>query len=589
MRADARTRACHTDVDRGHVKDAASSFHAPSAVDGQVSPWVGMKGKRLLAIQVVLLAALAVLALSGDLQADEPAVGPDAGAPSAGRSPPSSPAKSRRPEKPAPSVRVTGTAVLPDGVARTAIGPPPSPGGDVRGWGEQAVQRIVAAYRARGYRYARAWFSDSKEPGVLWFDVDEGRMRVSFVGMGSISATLFRLRLIMPGGVFQEDDIDRSLAEQKVAFNLVTVSYTVHETEGGDMTIFDQVVPARTLEIHVASSESFGWALDISASAAWGVVPRLRYSAADLLWHDDRLLVVLDVAVPYRRYIFDAAPKITWVHGVFDLSYRLPHFALGRKRFRGFAPRLNSSISVSQYARADLRLASLYLSRDVTTASLVSSWPDVELSLGFGADVARVFLLRTASSQPGQPPVEVPGDVYSARALVRATGQWTSARPWTRRDRRTIANVVVDICAPAELRASVWGQYVSTVGRHRLFLRGRGLEVAGNIPFWDDVELAGNYQRVFFNDLYWVHQAAQIEIAYQIRLWRDWFEAGVFHDLSVYGDRISSPTTLRAMDAFGPSLHFLILDQYALSIHQGLGFAPGRFSQTISFTVESVF
>ena len=43
------------------------------------------------------------------------------------------------------------------------------------------------------------------------------------------------------------------------------------------------------------------------------------------------------------------------------------------------------------------------------------------------------------------------------------------------------------------------------------------------------------------------------------------------------------------MDAFGPSLHFLILDQCALSIHQGLGFAPGRFDQTLSFTVESVF
>ena len=536
-----------------------------------------------------MLSGLAAIASSGDLQADEPAVGPDARAPSVDGSPHSSPTESPAPEKQAPSIRVTGAAVLNENVARTAIGPPPWPGTDARGWGEQAVQRIVAAYQAHGYRYARAWFSDSKEPGVLWFDVDEGRMRVSFVGMGSISATLFRLRLVMPGGVFQEDDIQRSLAEQKEAFNLVNVYYTVHETQGSDMTIFGQVVPARTLEIHVASRESFGWALDVSASATWGVVPRLRYSAADLLWHADRLLVVLDVAVPYRRYIFDAAPKITWVHGVLIVSYRLPRFALGRKRFWGLAPQFDSSNSVSQYARADLRLASFYLSRDVTAASLVSSWLNVELSLGVGADLARVFLLRAAASQPGEPPVELPGDVYSARALVRATGQWTSARPWTRRDRRTIVNLFLDICAPAEVRANVWGQYVSTLGRHRLFLRGRGVKIAGNIPFWDDVELAGNYQRVFFNDLYWAHQAVQIEVAYQIRLWRDWFEAGVFHDLSIFEDRISSPTTLRAMDAFGPSLHFLILDQYALSIYQGLGFAPGRFSQTISFAVESMF
>jgi hypothetical protein len=103
------------------------------------------------------------------------------------------------------------------------------------------------------------------------------------------------------------------------------------------------------------------------------------------------------------------------------------------------------------------------------------------------------------------------------------------------------------------------------------------------------VELAGNDQRVFFDDLYWVHQSVQIELAYHINVWQDWFEVGAFHDLSVFDDRISSPPTLRLRDAFGPSLHFLILDPYALGIHQGIGFAPGKFSQTPSLTVESVF
>src|SRR4051812_16553389 len=204
------------------------------------------------AIRVVALSGLAVLASSSSPQAEDRAGGPDAGAPpSDGARPssaPSSPGESARPAQQGPPVRVTGTAVLPQEVALTAIGPPPRRGVDVRGWGEQAVRRIVAAYQSRGYRYARAWFSDSKEAGVLWFDVDEGRMRVSFVGMGSISATLFRLRLNMPGGIFQEEYIDRSLAEQREAFNLVSVYYAVHEIEGSDITIFGQVVPARTLE-----------------------------------------------------------------------------------------------------------------------------------------------------------------------------------------------------------------------------------------------------------------------------------------------------------------------------------------------------
>jgi hypothetical protein len=525
--------------------------------------------------------------------ADTPTANPDTGAArtdgaSDGTAPPETEAP--RAEAQPASIRITGTSILPKNVALAAVGPLPKPGKGVRVWGHEAAQRIVQAYRVRGYLYARAWFSDSKQPGVLWFDVDEGRMRVSFVGMGTISATLFRLRLDLPGGVFQKDKVENSLAEQRKAFNLANVYYRVHEIESSEVTVFGEVVAARTLEIHVVRGESFGWAVDISVSAAWGVVPSLKYSASDLLWHDDRLQVDLDMAFPYRRYVFDAAPRITWVHGGLDASYRLPHFSGMRSvDFLGFAPRIDSAIYFSQYARSDLRLSSFYLLRDATVANLVSSWREVEVSLGVGADFAHVFFLHTAATQPGDPPVTPPADVFSVRSLMRATAKWASALPWFRRDRRTFTNLLVDVALPAEVRANLWGQYLTVRGRHRLFLRGRAIALAGNVPFWDDVELAGSYQRVFFNDLYWAHDAAQVEVAYHIQLWRNWFELGVFHDLSVFEDRISSPPRLRAMDAFGPSVHFLILDQYALNIHQGIGFAPGKLGQTLSFSMESVF
>jgi hypothetical protein len=515
----------------------------------------------------------------------------DAGAP-ADAAPDALPMSSGRAEvaeapRSAPKIRITGTAVLPESVARTAIGSLPNPGEDLQVWGEQAARRIVDAYRARGFLYARAWFSSHKLPGVLWFDVDEGRMRVSFSGIGTISATLFRLRLNLPGSVFQKDDLERSLAEQKKALRLSNIYYRVHELEGYEVTIFGQVVPARTLEIHVVRRESFGWGLDVSVSAAWGVLPSAAYAASGLLWPDDRLNVKLEVAFPYRRYIFDAAPRITWVHGGLAASYRLPRLGYRTVDLVSLAPRVDMSVYVSQYSRADLRLDSFYLVRNVPVANLVAPWPDGEVSLGLGADLAGVFSLKTAATA-GQE-VSPPPDTYSTRGLFRAAGNWTSAVPWSRRDRRTVLKLMVDVCAPLEVRATLTGQYFVALGRHRLFVRGRAVGLFGHVPFWDDVELAGDYQRVFFNDLYWAHRAAQLEVAYLVKLWRDWFEVGIFHDVTLFEDRISVPPALRVMDAFGPSLHFLILDVYALGIHQGLGFAPGKFSQTISFTVETVF
>lgn len=482
--------------------------------------------------------------------------------------------------------RITGTALVPESVARAAVGPAPTAGESaeaVHAWGVQAALRIVDEYRARGYLYARAWFSERKEPGVLWFDVDEGRMRVAFVGMSSITAALFRLRLNLLGGVYQKDELEKSLAEQKKAFALANVYYRVHELEGYEVTVFGDLVPSRTLEIHVVRHESFGWGLDIAVSATWGVVPSLKYSAKNVLWDRDQLFVNWSVAVPYRRYIFDAAPRITWVHGGVDASYRFPAFwALA-----GLAPRVDAHLYLSQYSRADLRLSEFYLLRDATVANIVSAGPPVEVSVGLGADVARLFFVRSAPVDVGSP--STPSDVYSARTLVRATAKWTSSPSWSRRDWRTFANLLVDISLPFEVRATAWGQYSMVSGRHRVFLRARALVLAGQVPFWDDVELAGDYQRVFFGDLYWAHRAAQAEAAYRIKLWRDWFEIGAFHDLSIFEDRISMPASVRVMNGFGPSLHFLILDQYALGVYQGIGFAPGAFSQTITFSVQSVF
>jgi hypothetical protein len=413
-------------------------------------------------------------------------------------------------------------------------------------------------------------------------------MRVTFVGMSSITATLFRLRLNLPGGVFQKDDFERSLEEQKKASKLVSVYYRIHELEGYDVTAFGEVVPSRTLEIHVVRRESYGWALDVGVSASWGVVPSVKYSTSDLIWHDDLLSVGLDLAFPYRRYVFDATPKTTWVYGGIAASYRMPHL-----RFRGtdlfrLAPRMDMSFYLAQYARSDLRLSSFYLLRDQTVANLVSSSPQLDVSLGVGADLARAFLQTSAVPQT-IPPMSQPNDVYAVRFLSRAETKWSSSLPWTRRDRRTFSDTVIDVCFPLEARATLWGQYVGISGRHRLFLRGRGVALIGRVPFWDDVQLAGDYQRVFFGDVYWAHLAAQLEVAYHVRLWRDWFEVGVFHDATVFEDRVESPPAVRLMDAFGPSLNFLILDQYALSVNQGIGFAPGRFSQTVSFTLQSVF
>ena len=46
---------------------------------------------------------------------------------------------------------------------------------------------------------------------------------------------------------------------------------------------------------------------------------------------------------------------------------------------------------------------------------------------------------------------------------------------------------------------------------------------------------------------------------------------------------------LRIIDAFGPSVHFLLLDTLALDLYAGFGFSPVGFDQTITFALQTIF
>jgi hypothetical protein len=43
------------------------------------------------------------------------------------------------------------------------------------------------------------------------------------------------------------------------------------------------------------------------------------------------------------------------------------------------------------------------------------------------------------------------------------------------------------------------------------------------------------------------------------------------------------------VDAFGPSVHFLLFDTFALDLFAGFGFSPVGFDQTVTFAVQTIF
>ena len=481
-------------------------------------------------------------------------------------------------------VQVSGS-ILPGEVVRHAMGPAPADDANLAEWAAAACVRIVHAYHAADYDYARAWFS-LEEKRLIWIYVDPGRMHVSFVGMGGVGAALFRLSLNLTSNVFHKPTVEHALQELKEKYGLVNITYRVRDLGESQITPFGPMVPDRLLQIYVVSREFLGWSLDVSVSAAWGVVPAVSYHHAGLLLDDDRLFTRVEFAFPYRQYLTEEEPRLRWVHGGFDAAYRLP------RRMQGWlAMRLETSLYLSQFDRPDLAITTYDFLRSTTVPALVFIRPYLEVSLGAGADVVSIFQVQRASTTVTDNPAL--GDLKSVRALFRLVANLDPRALVMQRDQRPWLHLQVDTATSNVQKwlvvTTLTGQAVMSAGRHSFILRGRGAQLAGDVRFWDDMQLAGDYQRVFFGNRYWVRQAAQLETAYRMHLWRDWFALGVFHDTSLFMDRSWPIRRIAAVDAFGPSVHFLLLDTFALDIYAGFGFSPVGFDQTITFALQTIF
>ena len=105
---------------------------------------------------------------------------------------------------------------------------------------------------------------------------------------------------------------------------------------------------------------------------------------------------------------------------------------------------------------------------------------------------------------------------------------------------------------------------------------------------WDELRVGGEYHRVFLGPDLWVCHVAQLEIAHRFPIVRNAFWFGVFHDGSVFGDRKQLGAPVKWANAFGPSLHVLVLGTIAIDLFYAFGFSPSGFDHQPMLVVGTV-
>ncbi|MBK6846611.1 MAG: hypothetical protein IPG96_03370 [Proteobacteria bacterium] len=472
-----------------------------------------------------------------------------------------------------------GAEQVPEPEVRAVLGKVPQTTLGRRAWAARAVQRVVALYRRRGYVYARAWWRCDAQ-GWLAIDLDEGKMGLAFVGASSLQALLFQIDVYLPGGVFHAGTLDRALADLKRKHDLLAAYYRVSEGRPFQENRLGTAVPQRRLRIFVLTRERFGWDAGLALDPLWGLVPRGGVRLRDALLDDDRAGARLRIAIPYRRVIVEDSPSFQWVHGQLEASYRLP-----RLFGTPIAPAFDGMTELSRYTRSEGPIQRYFAYRGELFSSL-RLLPAHWLTLGVGVGVAFTRAFDVVSS-------EALGERQLLRYVVRASGELgLGSEALLRRDQRTRVGLaaalgVVKGETPL-LSARLTGQYVLPLGRGELRLRGRVLYLAGSVRFWDEEPLGGEHLRTFFDNRYWVREAGQLGIAAR---WNasPTVQLGVFHDAALFRDRTRDWHPVALADAFGPSLHFLLFEQFSLDLYYAFGFAPVGFDHNFSGALRSAF
>jgi hypothetical protein len=256
--------------------------------------------------------------------------------------------------------------------------------------------------------------------------------------------------------------------------------------------------------------------------------------------------------------------------------------------------------TLARYDRTDVALASYLAGQWSLFGNLAIAVKRELLSITFGVGLGgvHVFGVRKVPSPDPEATPPLPAPVpprersrlrYLFRVVADLDPDPDGPPGGRKRNLRTQAVLAVANSGRMMLDLGLDARYEFSFGYHDLLFKVRGVYLLGDVVFWDEQPLAGGCQRVFFGNRYWVREAAQLEIAARFGVWKDKIKLGVFHDLSVFQDRSQVGQPAAVANGFGPSMHFLIYDQFRLDLYYGFGWAPSGFDHNISLALQSTF
>lgn len=487
-------------------------------------------------------------------------------------------------------IQLSGIKRLPEKEVRAVMGPVPEQ--PCHSWCEEALQRILRLYRGKGYTYARGWISRTDEGrGPVAIEIDEGKIdRIGFSGTGAVRLLMLKVDIYLPGSVFHKPTLDAAMKRIIKKYSLANAYYRVRELSPVAVSL-DRMVAKRMLHVYIVGRERFGWGIDIGLSSTWGFVPAVSVAHQGMLFDDDKAYAKVGIGFPYRKFLYEEQADFQWVHGFVQGAYRPTRLAS-----KHLEPFIEFSTTASRYRRSDMYMEGFKLFHaDVLLNLRLRPVPIFAATLGLGYDSVEVFHREMEEGYEDALP-----DAPAIRAFAaRLDFHFEPTRRAIREDLRTFIDTDVSLAySDSEqwvVRGGYKAQLVLGLLANNLILSSHGMMHAGNVRFWDQEPLS-RYLRVFFDNKFWVEEAMQATAELRFALFSDKVKVGGYFQGALFTDQraldpdpnvsVTDPRGERfhaeAAMAFGPGVHLLLFDNFAIDVYYGFGFTTAPKSKPSS-------
>lgn len=425
------------------------------------------------------------------------------------------------------------------------------PSGDLEAWAEATAHQVEASYHEEGFDAAQVYWRVRQD--CVAFQVDEGRIHeVRVVGIRNIPRFFMADDVdLLPGRIHRRHEVDASVAALGERREAEATSRLIR----GDTRGFNrlgQLVWRRVLEVKLHEPAPSGLFLSLGTVRPFGLI-----ASGDVILHrpGGTYRVALGLGIPVDRWLFLGQP-VGWAYGRLDLGWE----QAGR---RGVV--LDTGAENGVHRRPDL---------DVPFANVGRT----HLELGYRVGMLGPFATRFGAAVDLARVNVAFGDGTSALDTSTLARGWLTAhlaaeskRGAYRLDYHTGVDLNGRLGLSNRLRPVLDVDLVATaavpVYASWLLLRGRGVLREGDVRFYDQLAIAGQYQRVFFRDRYYTRRAIQTEVAYRQTLTRH-IAVGGWHQASLF-DAASTEQGV-VVNGFGPSAH-LTLGLAAIDLYYGWG------------------